>query len=138
MTSVLAIVALAGAWRWGLVWLDPVVGFLGAGLIFKWGVTLVKQSSHELLDAHATRVPPEAVENFLRSLGLKSSCLHVWHIAGEKVALLVRVAPGEKPLPALGQLRHTLQEKFELDHLVIELSSTEVPCSLEDHGHHGH
>ena len=140
LTSVLAIIALAAAWFLEWTWLDPTVGIFGAALIFKWGIDLVKQSSHELLDAHATRVPPIEVENFLKSMGLKSSCLHVWQIDGEKVALLVRVAPGEKPLPALVQLRETLQHKFKLDHLVIEMSSTEIPCSLDDHppGDHGH
>lgn len=138
LTSVLAILALAGAWFFNWTWLDPAVGIIGAGLIFKWGIALVKQSSHELLDAHAARVPPIEVEEFLKNMGLKSSCLHVWHIEGEKIALVVRVAPGEKALPPLTQLRETLQKKFHLDHLVIEMSPTEVPCSLDGHPIGGH
>lgn len=136
LTSVLAIIALAGALYLGWNWLDPVVGLIGAVMIFKWGVGLVRESSRELLDAHATRVPPEAVESFLHGLGLKSSCLHVWQLDGEKTALLVRVAPGENPLPALTDLREQLTQKFDIDHLVIEMSSTDLPCTLvDDHQH---
>lgn len=140
LTSVLALVALAGALWLGWDWLDPLVGVLGAVLIFRWGLGLVKQSAKELLDAHAARVPPEIVETFLKSIGLKASCLHVWQIDSEKVAMLVRVAPGDRPLPLLADLRAMLIQKFKLDHLVVEMSSTDVSCSLEEHpqGRHDH
>lgn len=147
LTSVLALIALAGALWLGWTWLDPMVGVIGAVMIFKWGIGLIQQSSKELLDAHATRIPPKDVESFLTGMGLKASCLHVWQIDGHKVAMHVRVAPGEKALPTLDELRKNILGKFPIDHLVIEMSETEVQCSLDDehdhshdhdHDHHGH
>lgn len=141
LTSVLALLALAGALWLGWTWLDPVVGVIGAVMIFKWGIGLVRQSSRELLDAHASRIPPHKVENFIKEMGLKASCLHVWQIDGQKVAMHVRVAAGSKQLPSLSTLRTNILAEFAIDHLVIEMSETEVHCSLDDehdHSHHGH
>ena len=138
LTSVLALLALAGALWMGWTWLDPVVGVIGAIMISKWGIGLVKQSSHELLDAHASRIPPGEVESFLSGLGLKASCLHVWQIDGQKVAMHVRVAAGGNPLPTIHQLRQNILDKFAIDHLVIEMSATDVQCSLDEHEDHDH
>lgn len=50
LTSVLAIIALVAGKYFGLTILDAVMGFVGAGLILKWSITLIKDTSKVLLD----------------------------------------------------------------------------------------
>ena len=50
-TSVLALLALAGGLFYGVRWLDPLVGLVGAGVIASWAYGLVRDSGLILLDA---------------------------------------------------------------------------------------
>jgi cation diffusion facilitator family transporter len=54
-TSVLAIVALAGGLWWGVAWLDPAVALIGAVVIGRWAIGVLRDSAKELVDA---RAPP--------------------------------------------------------------------------------
>ncbi len=132
LTSVLALGALAAAYLWGINWLDPAVGVLGAVMILRWGMDLVKRSGHELLDGRASQLPTDDIEVFLRERGLKTSCVHVWQVDGAKLAAHLRVHPGARPLPAVEELRGALLSRFKIDHLLLELSSGDgQDCPLE-------
>ncbi len=50
LTSVFAIMALLAGKYLGLHFLDPVMGFIGGGLIFRWSIGLIKDTSKILLD----------------------------------------------------------------------------------------
>ena len=50
LTSILAIVALLLAKYLNLVFLDPLMGLVGAYLILKWSINLLKKSSKILID----------------------------------------------------------------------------------------
>ena len=50
LTSLLAIVALLAAKYYGWIWMDPLMGIVGAILITKWSIGLLNQSGSLLLD----------------------------------------------------------------------------------------
>ena len=50
MTSVFAIVALFAGKYFGLTFLDPIMGFVGAFLILRWSIGLIKNTGYILLD----------------------------------------------------------------------------------------
>ena len=50
LTSILAIVALLLAKYFNLIFLDPLMGLVGAYLIFKWSINLLKKSSSILTE----------------------------------------------------------------------------------------
>ena len=50
MTSVFAIIALLAGKFFGLIFLDPVMGFVGAFLILRWSILLIKDTGYVLLD----------------------------------------------------------------------------------------
>lgn len=52
LTSVLAIFALFMAKYFGLNWMDPVMGILGAILVSRWSLGLLRSTSHTLLDSN--------------------------------------------------------------------------------------
>lgn len=50
LTSVFAIVTLLAGKYFGFYFLDPVMGFVGGGLILKWSIGLIKDTSKILMD----------------------------------------------------------------------------------------
>lgn len=53
LTSALAIAALWCGRRYGLVWLDPLMGLVGAVVIARWSAGLLRRTAAALLDATA-------------------------------------------------------------------------------------
>jgi cation diffusion facilitator family transporter len=50
-TSVLAVVALVAGKYWGMLWMDPFMGIVGAVMVFAWALGIIRESSLILLNA---------------------------------------------------------------------------------------
>jgi cation diffusion facilitator family transporter len=55
LTSLLAIFALLAAKYYGLIWMDPLMGIVGAILVSRWSIGLVRDTSKILLDRQGRR-----------------------------------------------------------------------------------
>ena len=99
LTSLLAIFALLVAKYFGLIWMDPCMGILGAILVSRWSLGLLRSTSAILLDQQA----PAGIENKIRESieddgDSRVADLHVWSIGPEICSVLVSVlAPDPKP-----------------------------------------
>ncbi len=130
LTSVLALVALGAAIWKGWTWADPLMGLVGAALILRWGMALMRQAGHELLDGRSDRLAEDDVRRFLVAQGLAAPCVHIWQLDNERLALHLRVgSPAGSPAPA--DLRGEILRRFPVDHLVLELSADPADCPLE-------
>jgi cation diffusion facilitator family transporter len=121
-TSVLAILALAGGLIWGLRWLDPVVGLIGAGVIASWAYGLVRDSGLVLLDATADpKLEGDIRELVEREMGARVADLHLWRLGPGHHGLIVSlVSPDE--ISAEG-VKGKLRERYpELSHVTIEVA----------------
>ena len=91
LTSVLAIIGLIAGRSLGWLWMDPVVGLVGAVVIARWSWSLIKQSSSVLLD----RVPDSALAEKVRAeiagTGDAIADLHLWQLGPGHVGLIVSV-----------------------------------------------
>ncbi len=81
LTSLLAIVALLSAKYFGWVWMDPIMGIVGAVLVARWSYGLMRTTASVLLDRQA----PEKVQNIIREAveqdgDSRVTDLHVWSI----------------------------------------------------------
>ena len=81
LTSLLAIFALLAGKFLGLNWMDPAMGIVGAVLVARWSLNLIRTTSSILLDHQApgsmleqTRAAIEGVDNN------RISDLHIWSI----------------------------------------------------------
>ncbi len=119
LTSVFAIAALIAGLFWGLNWLDPAIGVLGAVIIAKWAVGLMKASGRVLLDATPTGSTAAAVRKAIESDGdARVTDLHVWRIAPGQLAAVITVAARapqtaayyKARLAGIGGLGHTTIE----------------------------
>jgi cation diffusion facilitator family transporter len=119
LTSVLAIVALlAGRYlRW--VWMDPVMGIVGAVVIARWSWSLMRDTAAVLLDTTDHHVAKEMRELVEGPGDLRIADLHVWRVGPEARAAIVSVA-GVNGVGA-DAIRARLAPVHELAHLTIEL-----------------
>ncbi len=125
-TSVLAIIALAGGMLYGWNWLDPVMGIVGAALVARWALGLVRDTSRVLLDREmdhpvvaeirsaisedsAWKTPPQIVD------------LHVWRVGREKFALILSLA-AEDPAVTPASVKRVLGRHEELAHISVEVN----------------
>lgn len=120
LTSVLAIIALSAGKFYGLHWLDPVMGMVGAFLVARWSVGLVRLTSGVLLDRQAPPHIVDAVRTALEADGeTRVADLHVWSIGPGIHGVVVSLAT-ERPAD-LEHYRRLVPEGLGLVHCTIEV-----------------
>ena len=119
LTSVLAIAALLAGRYLGWVWLDPVMGIVGAIVIAKWAVGLMRDSAAVLLDVTDTHVADEIRELLESSDDVRISDLHVWQVGPQARAAIVSVVAAANV--SADTIRERLAPVHELSHLTVEL-----------------
>lgn len=119
LTSVLAIAALLAGRYLGWIWLDPVMGIVGAIVIARWSWSLMRDTASVLLDASDEQVAGEVRDLLDGPGGARITDLHVWRIGPDAHAGIVSVAPG----PGIDQemIRGRLKPVHELAHLTVEI-----------------
>jgi cation diffusion facilitator family transporter len=96
LTSFLAIFALLSAKFLGLMWMDPLMGIVGAALVTRWSWGLLRQTSHVLLDYQAPVALREAIRDAIESHGdERVADLHVWSIGPAIYAAVVGLVTNE-------------------------------------------
>lgn len=120
LTSVLAIAALAAGMFFGLNWMDPAMGLLGAIVIARWSWTLMQSSGRVLLDATPTEATEKAVRRAIETEHTtRIADLHIWRIApGQLAAVLTVTTPSPQP-PA--HYKALLQGISGLCHTTVEV-----------------
>ena len=121
-TSVLAIVALVGGRVWGLAWLDPVMGLIGAALVSAWAWGLLRQSGKILLDAEMDAPVVAEVREAIERGAVPASItdLHVWRVGREKYAVMVSLTtPSGEDAEFF---RRALLVHEELAHVTVEVT----------------
>lgn len=118
LTSVLAIGALLAGRYLGWVWLDPLMGVVGAVVIAKWSVGLIKQSANVLLDVTDEHVAEEIREVLEADGNVQITDLHVWKVGPDARAAIVSVLA--KVEVTAEAIRERLGVVHEVSHLTIE------------------
>jgi cation diffusion facilitator family transporter len=115
LTSVLAILALLGGRYLGWVWLDPVMGLVGATVIAVWSWSLMRDTASVLLDAHESHLEEE-IREFVEGPGdARITDLHVWRVGPGAHAAIVAVKGIDGDT-----VRSRLHEVHEIAHLTVE------------------
>ncbi|WP_339670175.1 CDF family Co(II)/Ni(II) efflux transporter DmeF [Dasania marina] len=129
LTSVLAIVALITAKYYGYVWMDPLMGVVGAILIARWSYGLLRTTSAVLLDRQAPKLLREEIRTALESdEDTQVSDLHVWSIGPEIYSASITVVAHEPASP--GDYKARLPESLGLVHITLEVHVCEHEAAL--------
>jgi cation diffusion facilitator family transporter len=119
LTSVLAIAALVLGQRLGWTALDPLSAIVGAVLISRWGVGLLRETSRPLLDRAPTLDAVRQIREALEGTGATVVDLHVWEpIAGRWYCAVSLRAAEARPLQ---EYRARIEALGPLTHLTVEI-----------------
>ena len=125
-TSVLAILALVGGMIWGVSWLDPVMGIVGAALVAVWARGLLRDSGRVLLDAEMKAPVVDEIREVIAASPIPARIddLHVWRVGKNKYACILGLSTTEPAEP--GYFRRRLSIHEELVHITVELNSDQL------------
>jgi cation diffusion facilitator family transporter len=124
LTSVLAIVALLAGKFIGLNWMDPLMGIIGAMLVARWSLGLIRSTSAVLLDKQG----PESVQNQIKFIleenpDTKVADLHLWSIGPSIYSLIISILAKSPKNPE--EYKKQLPLDSGIAHIIIEVNQAE-------------
>jgi len=121
-TSVLAIAALAAGLMFGVRFLDPVVGVIGACVIASWAYGLVRDSALVLLDAEDDpRMARDIRAHIESESGMRVNDLHLWRLGpGHRGLIVSLVSPSQT---SAEEIKADLRRHYpDLSHVTVEVA----------------
>ena len=141
----------------GIMWIDPALSLLIAGMIIWSSVTIVRETLNILLEGTPSAVSLAQVRTAIGSVPgvLDVHDLHVWSLGSSSHALASHVCIPEMPLSEcssiLDAINCALRDRFHITHTTIQfeirgcetIHGCSAPPPLEavathEHHHHGH
>ena len=122
LTSVLAIAALVAGRFYGWVWLDPVMGVVGALVIAHWSFRLLRSSGAVLVDVVVDSGLVTRIRQRLEVGTDRVTDLHLWRVGPGHAALIASVVSDRPQAPEYYKAR--LAQLAGLSHVTIEVH----PC----------
>jgi cation diffusion facilitator family transporter len=131
LTSVLAIIALLAGRFLGMVWLDPVMGLIGAAVILSWSASLVRTSGAVLVDASPDPQLTRTVRRRLEANGDRVSDLHLWRLGPGHLGVIASIVSDRPQAPEFYKDR--LSGVSGLAHVTVEVHAcpNHADCSTE-------
>lgn len=120
LTSLLAIFALLTAKYFGLIWMDPLMGIVGAILVFRWSIGLLGDTSDVLLD----RRGPEKIRTTIKKSIEKDdknriSDLHIWSVGPNIYSVVLTVVALDPKPPE--HYKRLIPSDLNLVHVTVEV-----------------
>ncbi|OGX12957.1 MAG: cation diffusion facilitator family transporter [Omnitrophica bacterium RIFOXYB12_FULL_50_7] len=120
LTSVLAIFALLTAKYLGLIWMDPLMGIVGAVLVSRWAWRLLRETSYILLD----REGPESIqrkikENIEKDGDSRITDLHLWSVGPDIYSAIISVVASHPLEPE--HYKRLISSDLGLVHITVEV-----------------
>lgn len=143
VTSVFAIVALFAAKYWGWDFLDALLGIVGAILVGKWSIGLIKETSKILVDAEMDHPLVEKIRQRIAHFAVDTGTpieiidLHVWKVGQDKFSCILALETAALHVNA-DVIRDVLSVYPPLVHISVEVNAAtqfravprETQCSL--------
>lgn len=120
LTSVLAIAALTAGKFFGWTSLDALTGIVGAVVIARWSVGLLRDTSAVLLDAEVPDQRRREIQAAVEAdLDNRVSDLHLWRVGRRHMAAIISVVTHEPRDPE--HYKQLLRRFDDLAHVTIEV-----------------
>jgi cation diffusion facilitator family transporter len=135
LTSVMAIAALLAGKYLGWNWLDPLTGFIGAVVIFRWSISLLKGTVPILVDGSADKSVMDEVKSRIESYKeSKVVDLHMWRVSASHYSLQMSIVT-HQPEPVENYYK-LLDDLKNIDHLSIEIFRCNDPECIKAGSYH--
>ena len=121
--SVLVIAGLLLARAFGWLWMDPLVGIIGAGVIANWSYGLVRDTGAVLLDMNPDRGMADRLRQAIESDGDQLADLHLWRLGPGHLGAIVSVSTDQAR--GADYYRAKLARLFRsLSHVTVEVRNS--------------
>lgn len=120
LTSLLAIFALLAAKYFGLIWMDPLMGIVGALLVARWSLGLLRTTSAVLLDEQGPKHLQERIEQFIEDDDNQIVDLHLWSVGPDIYSVIVSIV-AHNPQPP-DHYKRLISSNPGLVHVTVEVN----------------
>ncbi|MGV2842206.1 CDF family Co(II)/Ni(II) efflux transporter DmeF [Vibrio cyclitrophicus] len=120
LTSLLAIVALLFGKFYGWNWLDAAMGMIGALVIAKWTMNLMKQTSPILLDENIGDDYRQSITEALASYAIVTD-FHMWKVSGHHYSAAITLESNSDK--TISEYKQMLAKFDKINHLTLEVHS---------------
>lgn len=121
LTSILAIAALTIGKFWGLTFLDPVMGIIGAVVISRWSYNLLRDTGQVLLDYNSDDTLITTIRDALNHNGdVRVDDLHIWHLGPGHRGAIVSLTTDSHKTPE--EFKQRLCRIPSLSHVTVEVN----------------
>ncbi|MEZ9746134.1 CDF family Co(II)/Ni(II) efflux transporter DmeF [Vibrio splendidus] len=122
LTSLLAIVALLFGKFYGWNWLDAAMGMVGAFVISKWTMNLMKQTSPILLDENIDQDYRDSVTETLTPYASVTD-FHMWKVSGHHYSAAITLESNSDK--TVSEYKQMLAKFDKINHLTLEVHSND-------------
>ncbi|WP_135384900.1 CDF family Co(II)/Ni(II) efflux transporter DmeF [Vibrio tasmaniensis] len=122
LTSLLAIVALLFGKFYGWNWLDAAMGIVGAFVIAKWTMNLMKQTSPILLDENIHQDYRDSVTETLTPYASVTD-FHMWKVSGHHYSAAITLESNSDK--TVSEYKQMLSKFDKINHLTLEVHSND-------------
>jgi cation diffusion facilitator family transporter len=122
LTSILAIFALLAAKYFHTLWMDPLMGIVGAILVSRWSLGLLRVTAHVLLDQQGPETVQAKIREAIEASGeSRISDLHLWSIGPNLYSVIIEVVTDDPKPPAY--YKRLLPANMKLAHISVEVNT---------------
>ncbi len=120
LTSLFAIFALIAGKFFGLVWMDPAMGIVGAILVARWSWGLLRETTFVLLDRQASSdIQNTIIEAIEATDGNQITDLHVWSIGPNIYSANISIVTDRPKSPEY--YKSLIPNHLSLAHMTVEV-----------------
>jgi cation diffusion facilitator family transporter len=120
LISVLAIVALLAAKYFGWLWADPAMGVVGAVLVARWSLGLVRTTAQILLDREGSTETREIIRDAIESRDdTRVVDLHLWAVGPNIYASIIAIVTPDPQAP--NYYKALIPKNLNVVHTTIEV-----------------
>lgn len=129
LTSVLAIFALLGGRLYGLNWLDPVMGIVGALVVGRWALGLLRETARVLLDHRVGGDIHADIQRHIEADGnIRVRDLAIWNVGPRRMAAHLTVEDASPRPPE--HYKNLMGDIPDLTRITVEVHA--CPCPAEE------
>jgi len=131
LTSLLAIIALFTGKAFGWIWMDPIMGIVGALVITRWSYGLLVDTGKILLDRDVNQEAVSEIRSKIESdSDNKVSDIHVWRVGSHHLSAIISIVTHYPKSPEY--YKALLADYEEIEHVTVEVNECDgEPCILQ-------